>query len=44
MGPIGCPETSVNNYKHTLRNHPEDSPEKQLESVGYIPCVSQLVD
>jgi hypothetical protein len=23
MGPIGCPETSVQNYDHTLRNIPE---------------------
>ena len=23
MGPIGCPETSVNNYKYTLCNNPE---------------------
>jgi hypothetical protein len=23
MGPIGCPETSVTNYQHTLRNIPE---------------------
>jgi hypothetical protein len=23
MGPIGCPETSVSNYKSTLRNIPE---------------------
>jgi uncharacterized protein YodC (DUF2158 family) len=24
MGPIGCPETSVNNYQSTLRNIPEE--------------------
>ena len=24
MGPIGCPETSVTNYHHTLRNIPEE--------------------
>jgi len=24
MGCIGCPETSVNNYQHTLRNIPEE--------------------
>jgi hypothetical protein len=24
MGPIGCPETSVNNYQHTLRNNSEE--------------------
>jgi len=23
LGPIGCPETSANNYQHTLRNIPE---------------------
>ena len=23
MGPIGCPETSVGNYHHSLRNNPE---------------------
>jgi hypothetical protein len=25
MGPIGCPETSVQNYHSTLRDIPEDS-------------------
>jgi hypothetical protein len=25
MGPIGCPETSVRNYRYTLRNHAEQS-------------------
>ena len=24
MGPIGCPETSVRSYHHTLRNSPEE--------------------
>jgi hypothetical protein len=24
MGPIGCPETTVRNYHHSLRNHPEE--------------------
>jgi len=24
MGPIGCPETSANNYQNTLRNIPEE--------------------
>jgi hypothetical protein len=24
MGPIGCPETSVRNYYHSLRNNPEE--------------------
>ena len=24
MGPIGCPETSVRNYRSTLRNIPEE--------------------
>jgi len=24
MGPTGCPETSVRNYRHTLRNYPEE--------------------
>ena len=24
MGPVCCPETSLNNYQHTLRNNPED--------------------
>jgi hypothetical protein len=24
MGPIGCPETSVRNYHHSLRNNPEE--------------------
>jgi hypothetical protein len=24
MGPIDFPETSVNNYQHTLRNNPEE--------------------
>ena len=25
MGPIGCPETSVRNYSHSLRNDQEQS-------------------
>ena len=25
LGPIGCPETSVRNYHHSLRNNPEES-------------------
>jgi len=24
MGPVGCPETSVRNYHHCLRNSPEE--------------------
>jgi len=24
MGPIGCPETSVRNYHHSLRSNPEE--------------------
>jgi len=24
MGPIGCPETSVNNYNYSLCNNPEE--------------------
>jgi len=24
MGPIGCPETLVRNYRHSLRNNPEE--------------------
>ena len=23
MGPIGCPETSVRNYRYSLRNNPD---------------------
>jgi hypothetical protein len=24
MGPIGCPETSIRNYRYSLRNNPEE--------------------
>jgi hypothetical protein len=24
MGPMGCPETSIRNYRHSLRNDPEE--------------------
>ena len=30
MGPIGCPETSLRNYRCTLRNNPEERRTRQL--------------
>jgi hypothetical protein len=35
MGPIGCPETSVRNYRHSLHNNPEEqsSPPGQSSSL-----------
>jgi hypothetical protein len=32
MGPICCPETSVRNYRYTLRNSPEE-PETRITAV-----------
>jgi hypothetical protein len=41
MGPICCPETSVNNYQSTLRNKPEEriSP---LHRGGGLGCIVVL--
>ena len=48
MGPIACPEMSVNNYQHTMRNIPEErKPQEekpyQLEFgvlYGTFPCIA----
>jgi hypothetical protein len=34
MGPIGCPETSVNSYQSTLRDIPEER--RSQECVKYV--------
>jgi hypothetical protein len=33
MGPIGCPETSVKDYRATLRNNPEER-RFEIEGLG----------
>jgi len=35
MGPTGCPETSGNNYKHTLNNNPEEL-RSQIENCNFV--------
>ena len=46
MGPIGCPETSVNNYHTTLRNIPEERSSRVLigfpRSMGFCLNVSSV--
>ena len=34
MGPVSCPETSVRNYRHTLRNSPEGRSPHLLRGVS----------
>jgi hypothetical protein len=34
IGPIGCPETSVRNYRYTLRNFPEECTSHVLRGTG----------
>jgi len=40
MGPIGCPETSVRNYDHSLRNNPE---EPKITHLVFIPVGSNTI-
>jgi hypothetical protein len=37
MGPIGCPETSVQNYHYSLRNNREER-SSHLKCTGFEPC------
>jgi hypothetical protein len=34
MGPIGCPETSVRNYRYSLRNNPEERSSNENNSIS----------
>jgi len=34
MGPIGCPETSVRNDHHSLRNNPEERSSQENKPSG----------
>jgi len=36
MGPIGCPETSLRNYRYTIRNSPEERKFQRKTSVNNI--------
>jgi len=33
MGPIGCPETSVKNYRYSLRTNSEEEPSSRVYSM-----------
>jgi hypothetical protein len=48
MEPTGCPETSVRNYRHTLRNNPEERSSHLLrggspKSLSSKPCICSTV-
>ena len=34
MGPIGCPETSVKNYRYALRNNPEERYSREVTKLS----------
>jgi len=40
MGPLGCPETSVNNYHSMMRNVPEERRSRNCNSETSIQTVS----
>jgi len=40
MVPTGCPDTSVRNYHHSLRNNPEERSSDLLRSETLKSCVN----
>jgi len=38
MGPIHCPETSVRNYRYSLRNRPEEGISHSVLNLNSIPA------